>query len=57
MGTSAIVLAVNGERVVVPETFSPSHRLIDVLRSETRFTVCVERVHSQLYWICAASAI
>ncbi|WIA13174.1 hypothetical protein OEZ85_006766 [Tetradesmus obliquus] len=38
MCTSTIVLAVNGERVVVPASFSPSHRLIDVLRSETRFT-------------------
>jgi hypothetical protein len=39
MGTNAIVLAVNGEKVAVPSSFNPSHRLIDVLRSETRFTV------------------
>jgi hypothetical protein len=39
MGTSSIVLAFNGERVRIPQSYSPSHRLIDVLRSETRCTV------------------
>lgn len=40
MRAPQVVLAVNGERVAVPEHIDLSTNLADFIRSETRFKVC-----------------
>jgi hypothetical protein len=50
-----VLLAVNGERALVPDGIPPSTRLIEFLRTSTRFRVSYARVlpmltQQQLWW-------
>lgn len=48
MGTSGVVLAVNGEQVAVPERVGLNTSLAEFIRNETRYKVRSSGLHTHL---------